>query len=61
MENNGKFGLPYKILIQKTYRNYTICQIVYEGEFKEPIEIISGVQQGGVFSPLVFLLVIHKC
>jgi hypothetical protein len=56
-----RFGLPQKILklIQETYRNYT-CQIMHEGKLTEPIEIKSGVRQGYVLSPIVFLLVIDE-
>jgi hypothetical protein len=56
-----RFGLPQKILklVQETYGNCT-CQIMHEGKLAEPIEITSGVQQGCVPSPIVFLLVIDE-
>jgi galactokinase/mevalonate kinase-like predicted kinase len=51
-----RFGLPQKILklIQETYRNYT-CQIMHKGKLTESTEIISGVRQGCVLSPLFFV------
>jgi hypothetical protein len=53
------FGLPEKIsrLIQEMHKNYT-CQVEHNGKFSEPIIVESGVKQGCLLTPILFLMVL---
>jgi hypothetical protein len=53
------FGLPEKIirLIQEMYMNYT-CQVEHNGKLLEPIIVESGIKQGCLLSPTLFLMVL---
>ena len=53
------YGIPPKIteLIKNTYQNMS-CRIIHDGKLTEAFEIESGVRQGCLLSPFLFLLVI---
>ena len=53
------YGIPekYIILIQKTYEKCT-CRVIHNGALSELIEMLTGVRQGCLLSPFLFLLVI---
>ena len=36
----------------------TFCQVMVDGNLTDPFEVKSGVLQGGILSPLLFILVI---
>jgi hypothetical protein len=52
-------GIPEKIisLIQQLYKNYT-CQVKNNGKLSEPIIVESGVKQGCLLLPILFLMVL---
>jgi hypothetical protein len=54
------FGLPGNItrLIQEKYKDYT-CQFEYNERLSEPIAVESGVKQGCLFSPTLFLMLLN--
>jgi hypothetical protein len=54
-------GLPRKItdLIKAQYTSFQ-CQILHNGSLSEAIECKSGVRQGCILSPLIFLMVIDE-
>ena len=53
------YGVQEKItnLIRKFYEGFK-AQIVHNGQLTEPFEMLTGVRQGCLFSPLVFLVVL---
>ena len=53
------YGIPQKItdLIKSNYETMK-CSIIHEGRLTEPFEIESGVRQGCLLSPFLFLIVI---
>ena len=53
------YGIPPKLtdLIKNTYHNMR-CRIIHDGKLTEAFEIESGVRQGCLLSPFLFLLVI---
>nr|KAG5689303.1 hypothetical protein BaRGS_022027 [Batillaria attramentaria] len=53
------YGVPGKIisLIQCTYQDMS-CRIAYAGQLSESFEVKTGVRQGCLLSPFLFLLVI---
>ena len=53
------YGIPEKIirLIRTTYEPST-CQVVHNGSLTEPFSILSGVRQGCLLSPFLFLLAV---
>ena len=53
------YGIPEKLicLIKKTYKPST-CQVVHNGSLTEPFNILTGVRQGCILSPFLFLLAI---
>ena len=54
-------GGPEKIvnLIKEGY-NHNKCRILHDGQLSEPFETVSGVRQGCLLSPLLFLIVIDN-
>ena len=51
-------GIPNKIVNMKVqYQGFT-CQVPHGGTMTEPIEIKTGVRQGCLLSPLLFLVVL---
>jgi hypothetical protein len=55
-----RYGVPTQIinLIKETYRGYA-CQVVHEGRVSVPISVQTGVRQGCILSPTMFLIVIE--
>ena len=53
-----KYGIPRKIIniIKETYNKYR-CRVIHDGKVTEPFSINSGVRQGCILSPTIFLLV----
>ena len=53
------YGIPEEIirLIRTTYEPST-CQVVHNGSLTEPFSILSGVRQGCLLSPFLFLLAV---
>jgi hypothetical protein len=53
------YGIPQKLvnLIKKTYEK-TNCKIVHEGTLTDSFEVKTGVRQGCLLSPFLFLLAI---
>ena len=45
-------------LFKEAYRGYA-CRVVHEGRVSEPISVQTGVQQGCILSPNMFLIVIY--
>jgi hypothetical protein len=54
-------GMPGKIinLIQEFYNGIN-CQVLHEGVLSQPFESVSGVRQGCLMSPLLFLVVLDN-
>ena len=53
------YGIPAKFvtLIQQMYENST-CQVIHNGKLSETSEVKTGVRQGCILSPLIFIMVI---
>ena len=53
------YGIPMKIstLIKKSYEDMT-CQVVHQGKVTKKFEVKTGVRQGCLLSPFLFLLAI---
>ena len=53
------YGIPEKIitLIQSTYQGMS-CKVLHAGQLSESFEVKTGVRQGCLLSPFMFLLVI---
>ena len=53
------YGIPQKIvsLIDEMYKN-TTCRVLHEGQLTESFEISTGVRQGCLMSPFLFILAI---
>ena len=53
------YGLPPKFvtIIQQMYENAT-CQVIHDGKLTEPFSVLTGVRQGCLLSPMIFLMVI---
>ena len=53
------YGFPLKFItiIQQLYKNAT-CQVVHNGKLTEPFSIKTGVRQGCILSPTIFLIVV---
>ena len=53
------YGIPEKIitLIQRTYEGMS-CRVVHRGQLSDCINVRTGVHQGCLLSPFMFLLVI---
>lgn len=54
-------GVPNKIiqLIKAEYTEYK-CRVLHRGQLSEPFAAEAGVKQGGILSPLLFLVVIDN-
>lgn len=54
-------GVPEKIirLVQETYRDFR-CHVDHMGRTSDPFEINSGVKQGCLLSPMLFLLILDE-
>jgi hypothetical protein len=54
-----RYGVPTQIvsLIKETYRGYA-CRVMHEGRVYEPLSVQTGVRQGCILSPTMFLIVI---
>ena len=52
-------GIPQKMikLIQQLYENSS-CQVIHNGKLSDHFEVKTGVRQGCLLSPLIFLMVI---
>ena len=53
------YGVPNKIvsIIRKLYEGFS-CQVIHNGRLSDEFEISSGVRQGCLLSPLLFLVVL---
>ena len=53
------YGIPNKItnIIRNLYENFT-CQVVHNGRLTDEFHVTTGVKQGCLLSPLLFLLVL---
>ena len=53
------YGIPEKViaLIQQLYNGFT-CQVIHGGSLTDPFPVSTGVRQGCLLSPLLFLMVI---
>ena len=53
------YGVPIKIvnIIQKLYDGF-FCKVIHNGRLSDEFEISSGVRQGCLLSPLLFLVVL---
>ena len=53
------YGFPPKFItiIQQLYKD-TTCQIIHEGKLTEPFNVTTGVRQGCLLSPTIFLIVV---
>ena len=53
------YGIPEKIMnmLKVQYQGFT-CQVLHGGTMNKPIEIKTGVRQGCLLSPLLFLMVL---
>lgn len=56
-----EFGLPQKVIniIKATYEGYE-CQVIHEGKLTDSFRIRTGVRQGCLLSPILFLMVLDK-
>lgn len=53
------YGIPQKIVnIIVEMHSGTFCQVMVNGNLTDPFEVKSGVLQGGILSPLLFILAI---
>jgi hypothetical protein len=54
-------GLPNKLikLVQEGYNQFS-CRVLHNGQLTTPFETKSGVRQGCLLSPLLFLVVLDK-
>ena len=55
----GLYGVPDKVIriIKLFYQDFS-CQVIHSGSVTEPFTISTGVRQGCLLSPLLFLIVI---
>jgi hypothetical protein len=53
------YGIPQKIIsiIQQLYDGFS-CQVIHDGNLTEPFTVTTGIRQGCILSPLLFLMVI---
>ena len=53
------YGLPQKIInIIRSLYEATVCQVIHDSELSPPFAVSSGVRQGCLLSPTIFLMVI---
>ena len=53
------YGIPIKIVnLIMDMHHETFCRVMVDGNLTDPFEVKSGVLQGGILSPLLFILVI---
>ena len=53
------YGIPEKIVnIMMDMHSGTFCKVMVDGSFTDAFEVKSGVLQGGILSPLMFILVV---
>jgi hypothetical protein len=54
------YGIPQKIIsiIQQLYDGFS-CQVIHDGNLTEPFTVTTGVRQGCILSPLLFVMVIE--
>ena len=55
----GHYGVPPKFikLIQELYEAAS-CQVIHNGKLSEPFEMNTGVRQGCLLSPMIFIMVV---
>ena len=55
----GHYGVPPKFikLIQELYEASS-CQVIHNGKLSEPFEMNTGVRQGCLLSPMIFIIVV---
>jgi hypothetical protein len=55
------YGIPPKIikLIQESYKDYT-CQVIHDGKLTAPTETGTGVKNGCILSPTIFLVMMDS-
>ena len=53
------YGFPpmFTNIIQQMYENAT-CQVIHDGKLTEPFSVQTGVRQGCLLSPIIFLMVV---
>jgi len=53
------YGVPEKIIdvIRELYEDFT-CQVIHEGRMSDDFKVTTGVRQGCLLSPLLFLVVL---
>ena len=53
------FGIPviFKEIIKQLYDNAT-CQVIHNGKLTQPFNVETGVRQGCLLSPMIFLMVV---
>ena len=56
-----RFGIPQKIvrLVQAMYDGYT-CQVEHRGKLSQPFAVNSGVRQGCLLSPILFIIALDS-
>jgi hypothetical protein len=57
----SEYGIPPKILnlIKEMYEGFR-CKVLHEGKLTENFIISTGVRQGCILSPIIFLLVLDR-
>jgi len=55
-----QYGISDKVInmLKVQYRGFT-CQVLHGGTMTEPIEVKTGVRQGCLLSPLLFLVILY--
>ncbi|KAL8605568.1 hypothetical protein ACOMHN_031505 [Nucella lapillus] len=56
MQHYG-FPLKYIAIIQQLYEDAT-CRVIHEGKLTDPFQVQTGVRQGCLLSPTIFLMVV---
>lgn len=61
MDRTKNYGIPPKIikLIQESHNDYT-CQVIHNGKRSSPIETGTGVKQGCILLPTIFLIMMDS-
>lgn len=57
----SEYGIPEKIIriIRETYDDYE-CQVVHQNKLTDPFPVKTGVKQGCLLSPIIFLMVLDR-